>query len=262
MTFTDEQLSAYLDGALPEAEMNAITDAMAQSDALTERLAALQDADTWLRDKFTRLDERPVREETLALIEAADGTTASQETNPEANNVISFKPRAQTKPQRGWPAWGQAVAASITLAVGIITGMQLEISTNKDSTPLQMAGLITSDSPLYSVLQHTESMQVVTLEDPGMTATPTMSFASTDGNFCREFTLSASSSESRNLACRVQEGWIVQVSVSSSATPTDSESYVPANAQDRLLDEAILSLISGDVLSPSAEKKAINKDWQ
>ena len=254
MTFTDEQLSAYLDGALPESEMDAITDALADSDELADRLANMRGADTWLRQEFAAVDKTPVRQETLDMIDQHG--SAEQES---ADTVVAFRNPKQTEAPRGWPAWGQAVAASVTLAVGVLTGMQMGDGTQPAGETLQVAGLIAPSDPLHIVLQSTPSMQSTTF-DGGITAMPTLSFAAADGTYCRELTITAASTENRSLACQTEGGWLVRASVAMPKTSAN-EGFTTASADTQLIDETIRNLMQGDTLTPEQEIALIDKDW-
>lgn len=254
MTFTDEQLSAYLDGTLPENEMDAITNALAETDELAERLANMRGADTWLRQEFAALDETPVRQETLDLINQFG--EAEQEST---DNVVTFRKQRQAEAPRGWPAWGQAIAASVTLAVGVLTGMQMRNDTQPDGEMLQVAGLIEPSDPLHIVLQSTPSMQSTTF-DSGITAIPTLSFAAADGTYCRELTITAASTENRSLACQTEGGWLVRASVAMPKTFAN-EGFTTASADTQLIDDTIRNLMQGDTFTPEQEKALIDSGW-
>lgn len=262
MTFTDEQLSAYLDGALPEEDMTKITDALAASDELMERLESLKATDSWLERQFSALDDLPIRSETLDLI-ANHETQANESKSTGDDTVVALKPRAATARATGWPSWGQAIAASVALIVGVVTGMQMRTPSGAPTqAPLQTAGLIAPSSPLYDVLQKTPSMQPVNLAQQSMTAQPTLSFKTSSGSFCREFQLTGTNSQSRNVACRATDGWLIQASVASSINAVGGENYIPATADNAIIDQTIRSLMAGDILTAADETAAIERDWQ
>ena len=60
MTVTDEQLSAYLDGELPEDDARAIDEALAQDPALQAALESLVAANDMARDAFDAMKDDPV----------------------------------------------------------------------------------------------------------------------------------------------------------------------------------------------------------
>lgn len=254
MTFTDEQLSAYLDGALPEEDMNAITDALAGSDELAERLAGLRGADDWLREEFAALEKTPIRQSTLDLINNS-GTAAAE----ADDNVVTFNRPATAPSPRQWPAWGQAIAASITLAVGVFTGMQLDGSSGGGDQGPQIAGLIDASNPLHEVLQTANSMQTVELAEGNWSATPTMTFATEDG-YCRELSIVSSATENRSVACQTTGGWLVRASIT---LPTEAanEGFTTASADTRLIDNTIRTMMRGDSLSAEQEQALINRGW-
>lgn len=254
MTFSDEQLSAYLDGALPEQEMNAITDAIAKSDELAERLAKLRSADDWLREEFSVLEKTPIRQDTLDLIKNHTETAAQTD-----DNIVAFSKPAQATSPRPWPAWGQAVAASIVLAVGVVTGMQVGNTPDGVNQTPTMAGLIDASNPLHAVLQTANSMQTVALADGSWSVTPTMSFATHNG-YCRELSIVSPTTENRSVACQTTGGWLVRASITLPAQSA-TDGFTTASADTQLIDNTIRSLMQGDSLSSEQEQALISRGW-
>ncbi len=255
MTFTDEQLSAYLDGGLPEEDMNAITDALAGSDELAERLARLRGADDWLRNEFVALEKSPIRQSTLDLIKNHETATADP-----YDNVATFNRPAPAPTARQWPAWGQAIAASVTLAVGVFTGMQLDGPPGEGGQGPLTAGLIDTSNPLHEVLQTANSMQTVELAEGSWSVTPTMTFA-TEGGYCRELSIVSAATENRSVACQTTGGWLVRASITLPAEAA-SEGFTTASADTRLIDNTIRTMMRGDSLSAEQEQALISRGWQ
>ncbi len=107
MSFTPDQLSAYLDGELPEAEAAALETALETDTALQAELDALMAADAAAGAAFAEMlaDQVPA-----ALAAAIRNAPESQ---PAAN--LPGAPR-------GLPAWAAAAACAAFLAIGATGG--------------------------------------------------------------------------------------------------------------------------------------------
>lgn len=252
---TDEQLSAFLDGALPEEDMAFVAAAIEEDESLAERLAELGDVDTSVRALFESSGETPIRRETLDLIDAAIPDEA-QEIQIE-DNVVSLKPKTTAKQANNW--WPQAVAASVALVIGLTGGSYLTTEKTTENQFAQMIGSVQASSPLYSALSSGISGEPVIFQ--GQTLTPTASFA-TSGGFCREFELSDATTNSRNIACTAGDSWTVVASVAADNTDTAQSAYSPASSSAAVIDQMILALIQGDILSQEDEQKLISSGWK
>lgn len=264
MTLTDETLSTYLDGELPPEEMDRITDEVAASPVLAARLEAFRLSDKRLAHQFAAADKKPIRADTLDMIKQF-GTQEWASTSPsmESDTVVKFKQRTPWAAVIQRASWGQAVAASIALFIGIATGIQLDGNGGTANyATLQTAGLITDESPLYSVLEAVPSLERIDLVS-GASATPVMSFESADGGFCRELQVATGNSHSRSVACRSDYGWLVKATVASAGpAPEVTVGFVPASALNSpLIDQTIMGLIKGDALNAIDEGQLIKNGW-
>jgi anti-sigma factor RsiW len=281
MTISDEILSRYIDGELDEAEMTEITTAIKQSPALVSQLEALRNANAKMRDLYADLADRPIRADTLALLNKAVGSQDTPVTAAPAENIIAFKAKTPKKPaapqnptgsSRLW-AW-QAMAAVLTLAVGfgggamMSSGGQEQLGGN-DNQPYQVANHIDPATPLFAALEYSKSTVTVSLDQTGKTsATPLTSFQSKTRGYCREYAVQSPSGGSRNIACRMNDGWAVVASVITEKTPQNSDNpftsdtfNTASQADAPLLDTLIMAWIEGDILSAADEEKAIAQSW-
>lgn len=267
MTLSDETLSAYLDGELTPQEMDQITDEIASDPALAARLEALRASDAWLSRQFAAADQNPIRSDTLDLIKQFGQEQGSPKPEVDENSkVIAFKPRNRWAAVTESISWGQAIAASIALFIGIGAGMQFGGSRDIEDghATLQTAGLISPASPLYDVLETAPSLRTVSLPDTTANATPIMSFETTDGGYCRELQISTPASHSRSIACRTGDSWLVKATVASAGpAPVGNSDFVPASAVEQLLiDQTVMALMKGDALSRTDEDQLIERGWQ
>ena len=67
LRFSDIQLSAFLDAALPEPDMELIRQALTEDDVLVNRLAELAMVDTLVEQCYRQIDNQPLPAELQAL---------------------------------------------------------------------------------------------------------------------------------------------------------------------------------------------------
>jgi len=260
MTISDENLIAFMDGELPESDMTRIGKALETTPELVERLEGLRASDDQMRRTFARLDARPMRTDTLNLI----NTAAAGET------VLQFKPATQpgSAANDNNPWMRQAVAAALLLAVGFGGGALISPDGGQGtagSHSYQTAGIIEQNNPLFSVLENGMSASSVSLDMQGDTSvTPLTSFQTKNKGFCREFSVQSAQINSKNIACRTKETWTVVASVvQNDALSNAAGGFITASQSgNQLLDAMILEWIDGDILDAEDEAKAIAKNWQ
>ncbi len=266
MTLTDEILSAYLDSELPAEEMDRITDEIASDPVLALRLEEMRNSDAWLAGQFAAVDNKPIRAHTLDLIsQFSREQNSKKEEGPEQSNVIALKPRDRWAAVTNSVSWGQAIAASIVLFVGIGAGMQFGGKSSTDGfATLQTAGLISPASPLYDVLETTPSLTRVGLDDDDASAAAVISFETANGIYCRELQVSTKASHSRSIACRSGDDWLIKATVASAGpAPVGTSDFIPAStAGNQLIDQTIMTLMKGDALSSVDENQLIVRNWQ
>jgi len=257
MTFTDETLSAFIDGELTDAEMARIADALVDDPVLATRLQKLRAADSWATDQFGAVEDVPVRAETSELLDMLASELAKAN---DTSNVTSFP--GNNRSSRWIPS---AVAASLALAIGFGAGT-LVPSTGPSAGTAQTAltAEIGPSHPYFAALETTPSMansRVTAGEE--QTLTPLASFRNTEGQYCREFSLQAKTRASFNLACKGEDSWTVVASVMSDTAPAQgTDSYVPASGNGTsLIDDLIRDQMEGDLLSPEAEAALIDSAW-
>ena len=265
MTFSDEKLSAYLDGELSPEEMDQITDAVAASDELAARLEELGSADSWVKEQFAEVDNQPFRADTLALLKDPQDAQAPEASGtPETDNIVAFKPMSDTPNPPKPVFWGQAIAASIALIVGVISGMQFGPGeTSGANAPVQFVGSIPQGSQLHHMLETLPSLQEVTLNGTSDTATAMMTFPTRNGQYCREYAHRSAGAQTRNIACRTDDGWYITASVASQPSPTAAASgFIPAGAGDDLIDTLIVDMMTADALTSEGEAFLLENGWQ
>lgn len=247
----DELLSAYLDGELPEREADALTERLAREPALAARLADLGNADEATRALYRKLDEIPLPQGVLDTLEQA-GRRARKDTA----TVIPF-------PQRFIASFWQApvaLAASVALVAGFL------VSRVVDTGPPAVQGMsalaaasIPADSDVHALLDESASGTEVTLGD-GSKGRVVLTFASTNGTWCRQLALTGATQQVDGVACRRDGRWHTEVL--SFAEPAGG-GYQPASGGGSAVASAVDNLIGeSQPLDSNEESRLIETDWK
>lgn len=267
MTISDEKLSAYFDGELPEAEMAEIAAMVEDEPEVAARLEALALQDARLKDGFREIDERPIRADTMALLDAFAQEEKEAPTDTVSGEVVSLADRrSRGRFQAPMVSWGHAIAASVALVVGI--GLGAQFPANDGNSRLDVfanANIVDESNPLFAVLEATPSAETALLGSSDQVAvTPVLSFRDKTGSFCRDYEVRAQTGTSRNVACKREQAWVVQLAMAAvSATASNETGYSPASAtMSGVYDEALLDMIVGDALSAEEEAALIGMHWQ
>lgn len=228
MKITDELLSAFLDAELPEAQMQHIRLLLQQDEQLSERLAALAEVDVLLKQQASLIDQTPVPDQLLALLD-----------EPEQGSVIRFPLWRRLAVPRQWHT---AAAACMAFAAGyaLVLWQQQDpwsdISLALETQPAGVSYQLTADSSL----------------------TPHLTFMDKQGRYCRQYQVQNTTELSQQLACRTAEGWQLEAMVNTDST--ESPLYQTASGAV-VLDPMIDQMISGQVLSISGEELLIKQGW-
>ena len=178
----DEQIAAFLDGRLPDAEMSDFEAEMENDPGLAKEVARIAGNDDLLRAAFDGPMQEPVDQ---ALIERMGlGATDS----PIIANAANDNPPLWRRWQ--WPMGG-AIAASLALVMVWQSG----------------GG---SDDAFSVAMETTPSSVTASLSDQTK-VTPQLTFAANDGRFCREFLKESGGNAETGIACRSKGTWSIEV---------------------------------------------------
>lgn len=270
MNVSDEKLVAFMDGELSAAEMATIENAIATSPELTQRLELLCGADEKIRQGFAAFDARPIRTDTKELINNA-ANVADDEKADASDTVVAFSAKPRTNMGATSSIWmRQAIAATIALGIGFGGGAFVfpgsgQTETSNTNNIYQTAGLIDNKSPLFSVLETSQSASTVQLEGySNVSATALSTFQTHGKEYCREFDVQSNGATSRNIACRNEGAWTIVASVLHNNNSLDAGAdFITASAgAPQLLDAMVLQLIDGDILDKEDEAKLLSKSWK
>jgi negative regulator of sigma E activity len=244
-----ELISAYLDDALEPDAKAMLAARLTHEPKLAATLNALRASDDTLRSAFEAPMHDPMPQRFLDLL-AAKPASASDNVINLADHIKGVEQAANDNPRR-WRWIGGAIAAS--LAVGLFVSTQFSGSGANDKLGDMVA--------FNAALDKTPSLQRASLSN-GKTLTPQLSFASRDGTFCRQFSVTGAASSQDGVACRAGGKWKVEALLPGiKPTAGDGEFETAGGAGNEKLDAVIAKLRASDPLGAAAEQRLIADGW-
>lgn len=241
MNLTDEVLSAFLDGELPEADMQTIRNLLVDDPSLGERLADLAAVDRAVAEHYGVIDEQALPEAVSELLKPESATAAT---------VVAFPywRRARQGLQR---RAGTAVAAALALGFGLAQFWDgAPVDSNADWQQVAEA-LETTPSGKTRILETDTEL------------TPRLTFTNHAGEFCRQFLLQEQSKASEKIACRSSAetaGWVEMATVTVPKVESDNR-YQTASGGS-VLDGVLDQMIAGEVIDPARERQLLTGGWR
>lgn len=240
--WSDEQISAFLDGELNPADFEAMLHDLETDPAVAARVRRMSEATKAFVTASLAIDEEPM---SAGLAQALAA--------PPTAKVIPFRGRsfAATVMEH------RAIAASLVCAVAAwgVFAMSGPVDENVSDT----GGMIAATSPLHRALETGATGDVVKVSG-SETATPRLSFAKADGDYCRQFDLASRDGVTSAIACRDDGVWRTEVAVYGQAQP--GEEYTTASGEKaEPLEAFIVRFIAGDPLDAAGEMAAIANNW-
>lgn len=223
----DEMLMAFADGELDSIDSARVEEAVAANPALRARLEAQQRLRARLAAHYAPIAEEEVPEQLRAMLEG---------------NVVALpSPRAR-------PLWQTFAALAATLLLGLAIGRGID---RPGSGPVGVKdGALVADGALAEALDR----QLASAQAPDAAIRIGISFASTDGRFCRTFDSNALA----GIACRRDTGWQLTMTAAGGGPRTQ---YRQAGGNPLVL-EAASALISGEALDAGGERRARDSGWR
>lgn len=227
MISTPEQIAAYADGQLDDAERAALEAAIAADPALARQVAAHRALRQKLGAHFAPIAQAPVPDHLAALL------------RPQPAAVIDLD--AKRAERRILPLWtwfaGPALAASLALVV--------TLTTHNDPLPGY------ADEQLASALDS----QLVAEQPAAAPTRVLLSFRDAAGSYCRAFT----SQSGTGIACRDKTGW--KLRAGAGGAPRSEGEYRQAGSEAAIM-QAAQNLAVGSALDDEAERAARNDGWR
>jgi hypothetical protein len=207
MKYSDEQLSAFLDGELSDVEFQKLEACLVNDSKLRQRLSDLAEANTALQAAYRPIADEPVPAHILAMLDAPKPVSKNAENSNDVIELFSVNDN-----QRG-SKWLLPIAASIALVAGVIIGQfGLGGAGSNQTLMAQVSGTIAPDNPLFDVLETTPSaMQAALIAGETIEVRPTLSYQTASGTYCREFEVTGTDTALHSVACRSDAGWEIQI---------------------------------------------------
>jgi anti-sigma factor RsiW len=260
MSFSDEVLIAYADGALAEPVRSEVARAALADPQVAARLARHQALRAKVRGASGRVSNEPaapllrsvggLRPPAVANIIDLAAERASRQPLPTLPSQM-MPPTPPRVPQR-WHRWaGFAVA----LALGGVLGAGALLASNDTITLAQVGGV---DGALVAAgaLDTALSKQLAHLSQDGAVRMG-VSFVAKDGNYCRSFQLDRAA----GLACRNARRWQLAVLVQTPQRAPGTARLAFRNTPDVVVN-AIDERIAGAALDARGEQIALRLGWQ
>lgn len=255
MSFSDEDLSAYLDGAAPAALRAAIDDARTHDDVLERRLNALSRVDEAVRAAYGPIALEPVPTRVAMTL---------QPRRPESLITRLGSWMTELSAGSGAPITRRVTAFAMTAIAAFLAGVTaISVKPSTPSTSM-LDGYIRADHPLHGVFERQPSGARVVLGGVNETeATPLLTFQSVSGEYCREIQTQTSAGSMLIVGCRGERAWRIVVAEQTEVSASSETLFATASGDAGAAVAQVLdSLVEGDALSRTDEELLISRGWQ
>ncbi|HWU04398.1 MAG TPA: anti-sigma factor [Novosphingobium sp.] len=260
MSFTDEDIMAYVDGELDEATRERMERAARSDEVLAARIAAQHTLRQQLHAHFNPSLAEPVPDEWMELIrKATSGPMPS--VAPPAPNVASIadarERKAASQPARiARPAWwGVGMAAAASLVLGLFVGA------NWHAGPVVAGnGALLASGDLAQALD-TRLASAQEGSGNGIRVLSTFRRAGADGagaDVCRVFAGPSAS----GIACHAQDGWRMQHLLPGEGGNSPSGDYRQAGSAEAALMALAQDMAAGAPMDATQERAAQAQGWK
>lgn len=242
-TWTDGQITAFVDGQLDAQDTAQIQVAMRHDLTLAGRIARQRALRARISRHYDTVLGEAVPERLLQALEGKGGV-ATPIGAARKSGARLVAPR---------PLWWSAAAASVLVAA--LAGWLLPRGAEPALVPTE-AGLMAS-----SVLDAALSDRIAAEGSREGGVLVSLSFRAADGRYCRTFSLDSGMD---GLACRESAGWVVEAT---GRSPAGETAAAPEYRQaSSALSPSVLAAITrwqgGDALTPEEERQVREAGWQ
>ncbi|MCB2045456.1 MAG: hypothetical protein KDE61_05100 [Novosphingobium sp.] len=242
----EERIAAFLDGALDDAELIAFEAELERDPTLAAEVERMMENDTLLREAFAG----PIKDGVDDALVARMGLAGKPQA--EVVNLAEHRSGAPVSANDNPPFWrrwqvplGGAIAAALALTV---------ILNNQHGTGRGVT--------FNTALDATLSGQVATL-DGGRELKPLLTFQTSDGRFCREFSIGKGDAGGTGIACRSDANWRVEALDKGATELAAGTGIALASGADATgLDAAYVRLNADDPMNAEREKALISNGWK
>jgi hypothetical protein len=245
---SDEKLSAFLDAELNHNEMEEVREALANTPALADRLAALAQVDMVVKHAAEQATRKPLPAEIVSLL-SSDKTEHPPHNAPHSQPASNISPiRQQQNSGKKW--W---VPLSLAASIAAVAGLSyMQLSASPESENNYWASVSTA-------LDTAHSGETVTLTS-GLNVTPKLSFQSTTEGLCRQAELAGKDELNVVIACKNQQGnWQLQAT---KILPTgESQGQYQTASASKVLEQELDELMASAPFNRAQEADAIKQQW-
>lgn len=238
MTQSDEErLSLYLDDELTAEGRARLERDVETQPELKEQLDRWRDNEGWLRSAF----DLPLPADLVARLGLAPDNLV---------NLAAYRAKSERNvSNRVLWVGGGAVAASIAALLAFLVMPSSPETIDPLATPsFQMA------------MQQVPSRQALEVAK-GTSLTPKLTFADSNGRFCREFALQGPK-PLVGIACRTDGRWKVEGTASTSINQQSGEIRTAGGEDGSALDPIYARLQAGDPFDAAQEGRLIHSGWR
>lgn len=248
--WTDEQLSAFVDGELDPTTAGRLLAQLPQDARLARRVEIFRQTGPQLGELFASELQTPVPEAMRALLRASE---------PDSR-VTPLHRRVRAAATRG-QRWPFALAASIIVIIGVSVLLPDLRKQAAQPHAERIAGLPDNLKLLDHTLEHTPSGEPVEVTSAGETfeLLPTSTFRDHEGRWCRELrsTQLNTGASAGVLSCRTGEGaWQVAIAAADHYVETVQDEGYFAAGQSTQIDQPY------DRLSAAEEQTVMAAGWR
>lgn len=251
MIYSDDVLSAFLDGEADPALAGEIEMAMQSDPALVARMERLGSNDRLLREAFDEaLGAPPARLHGALQAGAADPARSA--------DILAFKPRPKPSARRpfDWTRMAAAAAVVAVLGAGVLVFAPPRLpATQPPATP---ADGLAPGAALAAALSKAPSGVQARVD--GEVLQVALSFKARDGRLCRQFHLGSEASAADGVACHTGRGWRIEGWMA--AQPGAGSGYQTAGGADSIAAAMVDRLGLAETLDGPGESSAIRSGWR
>jgi anti-sigma factor RsiW len=267
---SDEQLMAYADGELADAESRLVETYLSEHPDGNRRLDVFIQTRNELRTVFSQPLYEPVPDRLLHAVLHAPMSTSGvkpRQTLAKSWNLSSFLETLWT-PLRPVPL---AAAFGVALTLGSVAGWTWHSMTARSDGAGQLVavngGRVIASGALQRSLETAQSGSTVALQAGGerLVMTPVATFERQGGGHCRQYELQPTvGQKTSGIGCRNSSGeWLLELQVVGGAVANASDRVVPAGrSSSPLLEGFVDRTIKGDVLGRADELDLIKQKWR
>lgn len=267
---SNEELMAYADGEIADDMRIRVEAYLAHDPNAQKRLAVFTATGRNLADLFDRPMHEPVPARLIhGIVPPSDDAGASQIARLSDVKVVPLQSRRRPS-SMAMPTRALAASLAGLLAAGSSIWFLKHASPDARSTfglAMSANGEKIAGDGLASALETVPSGKtaVRTITSETASIRPTFSFASLTSSYCRQYEIFRQEPTGlTGVACRQQNGsWQIEIQRPSAAHRSSSDTVLPAGKEDLAPIEAVVDgLISGDVLGPDDEARAMSSGWR